>query len=87
MKLKPLLRQPFFIWFMKDVHLGQKIVLVVQEKGNLILKKQDFTHYLNKYEIPKNYSQIKDFVHTKSQKIDRIKTMQTIDFKKWKSVE
>ena len=87
LKLKPLLRQPFFIWFMKDVHLGQKIVLVVQEKGNLILKKQDFTHYLNKYKIPKNYCQIKDFVYTKSQKIDRIKTMQTIDFKQWKSVE
>ena len=29
LKLKPLLKKPFFIWFMKDVHLGQKIVLVV----------------------------------------------------------
>ena len=87
LKLKPLLKQPFFIWFVKDVHLGQKIVLVVQEKVNLKLKKKDFTHYLNKYEIPKNYCQIKDFVLSKSQKIDRIKTMQTIDFKQWKIIE
>jgi O-succinylbenzoic acid--CoA ligase len=87
LKLKPLLKKPFFIWFMKDVHLGQKIVLVVQEKVNLKLKKKDFTHYLNKYEIPKNYCQIKDFVLSKSQKIDRIKTMQTIDFKQWKTIE
>ena len=87
LKLKPLLKQAFFIWFMKDVHLGQKIVLVVQEKLNLKLKKKDFTHYLNKYEIPKNYCQIKDFVLSKSQKIDRIKTMQTIDFKQWKTLE
>ena len=87
LKLKPLLKQAFFIWFVKDVHLGQKIVLVVQEKLNLKLKKKDFTHYLNKYEIPKNYCQIKDFVLSKSQKIDRINTMQTIDFKQWKIIE
>jgi len=87
LKLKPLLKQAFFIWFVKDVHLGQKIVLVVQEMINLKLKKKDFTHYLNKYEIPKNYCQIKDFVLSKSQKIDRIKTMQTIDFKQWKTIE
>jgi len=87
LKLKPLLKQAFFIWFVKDVHLGQKIVLVVQETINLKLKKKDFTHYLNKYEIPKNYCQIKDFVLSKSQKIDRIKTMQTIDFKQWKIIE
>jgi O-succinylbenzoic acid--CoA ligase len=87
LKLKPLLKQAFFIWFVKDVHLGQKIVLVVQEKVNLKLKKKDFTHYLNKYEIPKNYCQIKDFVLSKSQKIDRINTMQTIDFKQWKIIE
>ena len=87
LKLKPLLKQAFFIWFMKDVHLGQKIVLVVQEKVNLKMKKKDFTHYLNKYEIPKNYCQIKDFILSKSQKIDRIKTMQTIDFKQWKTLE
>jgi O-succinylbenzoic acid--CoA ligase len=87
LKLKPLLKQAFFIWFVKDVQLGQKIVLVVQEKVNLKLKKKDFTHYLNKYEIPKNYCQIKDFVLSKSQKIDRIKTMQTIDFKQWKIIE
>lgn len=87
LKLKPLLKQAFFIWFMKDVHLGQKIVLVVQEKVNLMLKKKDFTHYLNKHEIPKNYCQVKDFVLSKSQKIDRIKTMQTIDFKQWKIIE
>ena len=86
LKLKPLLKQAFFIWFVKDVHLGQKIVLVVQEKVNLKLKKKDFTHYLNKYEIPKNYCQIKDFVLSKSQKIDRIKTMQKIDFKQWKTI-
>ena len=87
LKLKPLLKQAFFIWFVKDVHLGQKIVLVVQEKVNLKFKKKDFTHYLNKYEIPKNYCQIKDFVLSKSQKIDRINTMQTIDFKQWKIIE
>jgi O-succinylbenzoic acid--CoA ligase len=87
LKLKPLLKQAFFIWFVQDVHLGQKIVLVVQETINLKLKKKDFTHYLNKYEIPKNYCQIKDFVLSKSQKIDRIKTMQTIDFKQWKIIE
>ena len=52
-----------------------------------MLKKKDFTHYLNKHEIPKNYCQVKDFVLSKSQKIDRIKTMQTIDFKQWKIIE
>ena len=31
--------------------------------------------------------EIKDFVLSKSQKIDRIKTMQTIDFKQWKTIE
>ena len=87
LKLKPLLKQAFFIWFVKDVHLGQKIVLVVQEKVNLKLKKKDFTLYLNKYEIPKNYCQIKDFVLSKSQKIDRIKTMETIDFTQWMTIE
>ena len=82
-KIATLLNQSFFIWFLQDARLGQKIVLVVQTIATFRLQKKLFTAYLQKHEIPKNYALIKNFIHTKSGKIDRIKTMETIEVNKW----
>jgi O-succinylbenzoic acid--CoA ligase len=86
-KIATLLNQSFFIWFLQDARLGQKIVLVVQTIATFRLQKKLFTAYLQKHEIPKNYALIKNFIHTKSGKIDRIKTMETIEVNKWQILD
>jgi O-succinylbenzoic acid--CoA ligase len=82
-KIATLLNQPYFIWFLQDARLGQKIVLIIQTIATFPLQKELFKTYLQKHEIPKNYALIKNFIHTKSGKIDRIKTMETIELNKW----
>ena len=82
-KIATLLNLPFFIWFLQDARLGQKIVLIIQTIATFPIQKELFTTYLQKHEIPKNYALIKNFIHTKSGKIDRIKTMETIEVNKW----
>jgi len=82
-KIATLLNQPYFIWFLQDAQLGQKIVLIIQTIATFPLQKELFKTYLQKHEIPKNYALIKNFFHTKSGKIDRITTMETIEENQW----
>lgn len=86
-KIAPLLNKPFFIWSLQDARLGQKIVLIVQSIATITLKKELFAAYLEKYEIPKNYALIKDFIYTKSGKIDRIKIMESIEENQWQILD
>ena len=72
---------------MQDDLLGQKIVLIVKTIEAITLKKELFSDNLEKYEIPKNYSLIKDFILTKSGKINRIKTMESIEENQWQILD
>ena len=86
-KIAEILNKPFFIWFLQDDLLGQKIVLIVKTIEAITLKKELFSDNLEKYEIPKNYSLIKDFILTKSGKINRIKTMESIEENQWQILD
>ena len=87
LKIATILNKPFFIWFLQDDLLGQKIVLIVKTIEAITLKKELFSDNLEKYEIPKNYSLIKDFILTKSGKINRIKTMESIEENQWQILD
>jgi o-succinylbenzoate---CoA ligase len=86
-KIATIFNKPFFIWFLQDDRLGQKIVLIVKTITAITLKKVLFADNLEKYEIPKNYCLINDFILTKSGKIDRIKTMESIEENQWQILD
>lgn len=75
-KLTKIIQQPFFITSLKDEVLGEKLILVIEGKiiqhietniKNLIS--------LSKFEIPKEIFFIDKFLRTKTEKIDRSRTL------------
>jgi o-succinylbenzoate---CoA ligase len=83
LKISGLFEDPFFIWFLPDHRLGQKIVLIIESKNQFNFKKSTFKNLLSKFEIPKLYVTIANFTWTKSTKINRKKTMDTIKSENW----
>ncbi len=65
---------PIFITSVEDVVLGEKLVLLVEEKNKVLvnLDKISKNTNLSKYEIPKEIRCVKEFPYTNN-KIDRIK--------------
>ncbi len=86
-KISGLFDEPFFIWFLPDQHLGQKIVLIVESTKKFNFKKETFSPLLSKFEIPKFYAMISNFTWTKSAKINRKKTMESIKYDHWIEIE
>lgn len=86
-KISILFHEPFFIWFIPDEHLAQKIVLIIESKNKFNLKKATFNPLLSKFEIPKLYVAISNFSWTKSAKINRKKTMESIKNGYWIGIE
>ncbi len=75
-KLQPYLNQRFFITSLSDNVLGEKVVLIIEGIEDNIQK--NVTDHLFRYEKPKEIYFIPKFVETKTQKIDRKKTISLI---------
>lgn len=74
-RLKQFAGRDIITWFVPDAELGQKLIAVI--KGEPLAPmdeyeaKVDLRSYLSKYEIPKQYFYIPEFVLTESGKIKR----------------
>lgn len=75
----------FFASWQNDESLGQKLILVVEDEQWNEKSIESLKHFLSqklsKYEIPKQYYFIKQFVKTESGKIDKIKTLNVLNIK------
>ncbi|KQC29269.1 AMP-binding protein [Flagellimonas eckloniae] len=80
-KLSKIIMSRFFIAGIPDEALGQKLVLLV-EVENLdkeeLLQKIKALDSITRYEVPKEIYAISSFVETKSNKVNRSKTMETL---------
>ena len=82
-KLAPCFDQRFFIAGIPDSILGQKVVLLLEGKGEKITSKQRIASLLkgvdlSKYELPKEIYYVPKFVETPTQKIQRMQTVALI---------
>ncbi|MCL7752952.1 AMP-binding protein [Polaribacter sp. Z022] len=74
-KLSLIINSRFFVTGVSDEKLGQKLVLIIEGKKQKI----DFSKSkLSKFEIPKNIYFIEKFIETETNKIHRIKTLNSI---------
>lgn len=69
---------PYFIGSIPDLILGEKVVLIIEEKHSDLINYNDLKVYLSynlkAFEIPKQIITVKEFYYTTSQKIDRNKS-------------
>lgn len=78
-KLSAFIEKPFFIASEKDDALGERIILVVEDKTEL-----NFSHFseafesLSAYERPKKIYTLPNFIYTDTEKIKRIEVLQLI---------
>lgn len=75
-KLDRLISQPFFVFGLDDEQFGKKLILCVE--GSLNVTKKQFLSFLERYEIPKEIYNFPSFDRTKSDKINRIKTVERL---------
>ena len=81
-KLSSLIPERFFVAGIPDDTLGQKLILVVEGDNintKLILDTIKKETILDRYEIPKQIFSLDSFIETKSQKINRIMTLQLLE--------
>lgn len=79
-KLSNLIPEAFFVTGLPDEKLGEKLVLVVetaQDYPNLLQKVRE-NEVFARYEVPKKIFTVKHFVRTKTNKIDRNKTLELV---------
>ncbi|THV57600.1 O-succinylbenzoic acid--CoA ligase [Flagellimonas alvinocaridis] len=80
-KLAPIIPFRFFVAGLPDKVLGHRLVLIIEgtqfDKENLFETISSLKS-LNKYEVPKEVFNIKSFVETKSNKVDRTKTLKKV---------
>ena len=75
-KIGDLLNDPFFIHYLKDEKLGQKLILVIEkdcpyDHTTLGLLQNSLKDLLTPYEVPKEIIFVKEFRRTESGKIIR----------------
>ena len=75
-KLRPNIKQRFFITSMDDKTLGEKVVLIIE--GSPYTLESNVFKRLNKNEIPKNIYFISQFSETDSGKIQRSNTLRSL---------
>jgi len=73
-KLSVVIPYKFFSTSLKDDKLGEKHVLFIESKEINQFNKNDFSKFINRYEIPKEIYYIEEFSCTHSGKIDPIET-------------
>jgi O-succinylbenzoic acid--CoA ligase len=83
-KLSALISNRFFVAGLPDSVLGEKLILVIENKTkniskeNLLKKIKDLKH-ISKFEIPKEIYLLQRFFETPTKKINRTKTLQLIN--------
>lgn len=77
-RLKQLAGRQYFTWYVDDVELGQKLIAIINgepiDPMDEYEAKVDLRSYLEKYEVPKTFYYISDFVLTDSGKVQHKKT-------------
>jgi O-succinylbenzoic acid--CoA ligase len=76
-KLESLIPSLFFCAGIQDDQFGQKHVICIESK-RFSISKEDFKRILEPFSIPKEIYWFSSFSYTKSDKIDRLKTLKTI---------
>ena len=76
-KLTAIIEQPFFTFGIADNQLGMKLILCIEGKCNI--DKNLLSSILDKFEVPKEVYYFKSFERTKSDKINRLKTIEQIE--------
>ncbi|MGB0981181.1 MAG: AMP-binding protein [Winogradskyella sp.] len=80
-KLQPHIKVRFFIASTKDAHLGEKLILVIENSEaslDIIMNIISELKTLDKFEIPKKIYTLKTFIETSTGKIQRKKTLNAI---------
>ena len=77
---------PYFISSIPDKKLGQIIVLLVESNDSLQLFKADFSEILGKFELPKYFQTIKEFIKTANGKINRTLTLEKTSANAWRKI-
>ena len=81
--LKKIPEFPYFVGSLPDKILGEKAVIYLEKAHSKMfefsLLKSYLKDHLKPYEIPKQIVFVNEFYYTQSQKIDRLKTIQTIN--------
>ncbi len=74
-RLKQLMGREYFTWYEADKELGQKLIAIIKGKPidpmDEYEAKVDLRSFLEKYEVPKTFYYINDFILTQSGKILR----------------
>jgi len=77
-RLEKIIKTRFFIHYLKDEKLGQKVILLIEDKPWTERQRTDYeqkTHkLLIKYERPKQLFFVEKFVETPTKKVHRLKT-------------
>ena len=77
-KLYAVISKPFFITSLPDEYFGEKVILIIEYAGTIILSDLNLKEVLKPYEHPKEIYCIPQFVRTESGKINRLETTQKI---------
>ncbi len=77
-KLYTVISHPFFISSLPDEYFGEKVVLIIEYSGVIILSDLNLKEVLKPYEHPKEIYCIDQFVRTESGKINRLETMRKL---------
>ncbi|MBL4604361.1 MAG: AMP-binding protein [Flavobacteriaceae bacterium] len=82
-KLSPYLSTRFFVTGIPDDILGEKLVLIIEGKENMIISAEvkNLKNILSKFETPKDVFFIAGFVETETGKIQRKETFELISLK------
>jgi len=68
----------FFFSSVPDELLGQRLVLVIESENNISDLESSLEKLLNTFEMPKTIFYTDSFLETKTRKLDRIKTLQSV---------
>jgi len=75
---KSLQKTNFFVWYKTDEKLGQKLIVILENKTltkeQILEIKTDLKKQIESNKIPKEYISVDKFYYTESQKIDKLKT-------------
>ncbi|MBK7096290.1 MAG: AMP-binding protein [Saprospiraceae bacterium] len=79
MKLKPFIKNDFFIFGLKNEKFNESPAIVIEGKAKKDLN-YIFAHNLNKIEIPVKVFYLDKFIRTDSNKVNRKRTLDFLDF-------
>ena len=77
-KLYEVISQPFFISSLPDEYFGEKVVLIIEYSGTIILTDLNLKELLKPYEQVKKIYCISQFIRTESGKINRLETVRKL---------